>query len=108
MGEVCLDDGNYGEMAFRARPTHQNQLPDSCRGETCPMAARFGYNGHGCESYLGNVGLILFRRIARNTFELRVHPWDSDAARAYVEASRRAGLVFRVGRNSNRLAGFVP
>ncbi len=25
MGEVCLDDGNYGEMAFRARPTHQNQ-----------------------------------------------------------------------------------
>ncbi len=52
--------------------------------------------------------LILFRRIARNTFELRVHPWDSDAARAYVEASRCAGLVFRVGRNSNRLAGFDP
>ena len=56
MGEVCLDDGNYGEMAFRARPTHQNQLPDSCRGETITMAARFGYNRHGFESYLGNVG----------------------------------------------------
>ncbi len=52
--------------------------------------------------------LILFRRIAPNTFELRVHPWDSDSARARLEASRRAGLVFRVGRNSNRLAGFIP
>ncbi len=56
MGEVCLDDGNYGEMAFRERPTHQNQLPDSCRGENITMAARFGYNRHEFESYLGNVG----------------------------------------------------
>lgn len=52
--------------------------------------------------------LILFRRIAANTFELRVYPWDSDSARAYVRASLEAGLVFRVGRNSNRLAGFIP
>lgn len=52
--------------------------------------------------------LILFRRIARNTFEIRVYPWASDSARAFVEASRQADLVFRVGRNSNRLAGFVP
>jgi hypothetical protein len=52
--------------------------------------------------------LILFRRIAPNTFELRVHPWDSDSARACLEAARRAGLVFRVGRNSDRLVGFIP
>lgn len=52
--------------------------------------------------------MILFRRIAPNTFELRVYPWDSDSARACVEASRIAGLVFRVGQNSNRLAGFIP
>jgi hypothetical protein len=51
--------------------------------------------------------LILFRRVAENTFELRVCSWDSDSARAYVEGSRRAGLLFRVGRNSNRLAGFI-
>ena len=51
--------------------------------------------------------LILFRRVGPNTFELRVYPWESDSARACVEASRRAGLVFRVGRNSNRLAGFL-
>jgi HKD family nuclease len=51
--------------------------------------------------------LILFRKIAPNTFELRVHPWDSDSARAYLEASQRAQLVFRVGQNSNRLAGFI-
>lgn len=52
--------------------------------------------------------LILFRRIAPNTFELRVYPWASDSARAYIGASRAAALVFRVGRNSDRLAGFVP
>lgn len=51
--------------------------------------------------------LILFRRIAANTFELRVYPWDSDSARAFVEASRRARLIYRVGR-SPRLAGLVP
>jgi HKD family nuclease len=51
--------------------------------------------------------LILFRRIAANTFELRVYPWDSDPARSYVEASRMSGLLFRVGRNSNRFAGLV-
>lgn len=52
--------------------------------------------------------LILFRRVAENTFELRVFPWDSDSARAYADASRRAGLLYRLGQNSNRLAGFLP
>jgi hypothetical protein len=52
--------------------------------------------------------LILFRRLGRNRFEFRVYPWDSDSARAYVNTSRRANLVFRVGRNSPRLAGLVP
>jgi HKD family nuclease len=50
--------------------------------------------------------LVLFRRLAQNTFELRVHEWNSDSARACVEASRRASLVFRVGR-SDRLTGFL-
>lgn len=52
--------------------------------------------------------LILFRRIAENTFELRVYPWESDSAHAYVHASIQAGLIFRVGRNSNRLTGLLP
>jgi len=52
--------------------------------------------------------LILFRRLDPNVFELRVYPWDSDTGRAYVEASRQANLIYRVGRNSNRIAGFVP
>ena len=52
--------------------------------------------------------LILFRRIAPNRFELSVYPWDSDSARARLQASRRVGLVYRVGRNSNRIAGFLP
>jgi HKD family nuclease len=51
--------------------------------------------------------LILFRRQADNTFELRVYPWNSDTARAYVESSRRQGTLFRLGRNSNRFVGFV-
>lgn len=52
--------------------------------------------------------LILFRRVDANVFELRVFPWESDTAHAYLEASRQAGLIYRVGRNSNRIAGFVP
>ena len=52
--------------------------------------------------------LILFRKVAENTFELRAYPWNSDSAYAYVEASRKGDLVFRVGRNSDRLAGFLP
>jgi hypothetical protein len=51
--------------------------------------------------------LILFRRLGANLFELRAYPWASDPARAYVEASRIAELVFRVGRNSDRIAGFL-
>ena len=53
--------------------------------------------------------LILFRRLAEKTFELRVYPWSSDSARALVEASHKAGLLYRVGRRRNitRLAGFI-
>jgi len=56
MGEVRLDDGNYGKMAFRVRSTHQIRLPHNCRGKTVTMAAHFGYDRHGFEGYLGNVG----------------------------------------------------
>ena len=52
--------------------------------------------------------MILFRRLGANRFELRVYPWESDSARALLEASRRGSLLFRVGRNSNRLAGVIP
>lgn len=52
--------------------------------------------------------LILFRRLGRNRYELRVHPWDSDMARAYVEASRQSGLIYRIGARSDRIAGFIP
>ena len=51
--------------------------------------------------------LILFRRLAQRKFELRVYKWDSESARAYIEASRRAELLYRVGRTSNRLVGFI-
>ena len=52
--------------------------------------------------------LILFRRLEENTYELRAHPWDSDTARACVEASRACGLLFRVGQtNTTRLAGLI-
>ncbi len=51
--------------------------------------------------------LILFRQLEPNMFELRVYPWASDSAKAYVEASRRRELLYRIGRNSDRLAGFL-
>lgn len=52
--------------------------------------------------------LILFRRLGANVYELRVHPWDSDTARACVEASRQCELLFRVGQtNTTRLVGLI-
>lgn len=52
--------------------------------------------------------LILFRRLRANVYELRVHPWDSDTARACIEASRQCELIFRVGQaNTTRLAGLI-
>jgi len=68
-------------------------------GSTCPLALRVG---------LITNNLILFRRIEPNTYEFRVYPWGSDSARAIVDASLRANLLFRLGRNSSRLAGFLP
>ena len=52
--------------------------------------------------------LILFRRREEGRFELRVYPWESDSARAYVAASQHAGTMFRVGQNTDRLAGLGP
>ena len=65
-----------------------------------PSVARGGF------SYAHS--LILFRRLDANIYELHVHPWDSDTARARIEASRRCNLLFRVGQtNTSRLAGLI-
>ena len=69
---------------------------------------RINLPSHAMGGFGYECSLILFRRIAMNTFELRVYLWKSDSARVYVEASRRAGLLYSVGQNSNRLAGLVP
>ena len=69
---------------------------------------RINLPSHAMGGFRYEHSLILFRRLADNTFELRAHPWDSDSARAYVEASRKAETLFRVGQNSNRLVGLVP
>ena len=65
-----------------------------------PSAAKGGFN------YAQS--MILFRRLHTNRYELRVHKWDSDTARACLEASRQRGLLFRVGQtNTSRLAGLI-
>ena len=65
-----------------------------------PSVARGGF------SYAHS--LILFRRLDANIYELHVHPWDSDTARACIEASQRRNLLFRVGQtNTSRLAGLI-
>lgn len=87
-----------GQRVWRDRPLtwHGDNAMERIN---LPSASMGGY------SYTNS--LILFRRIRTNTFELRVYPWDSDSSRALVEASRKANLLFRVGRNSNRLVGFL-
>ena len=52
--------------------------------------------------------MILFRRLRADRYELRVHRWDSDTARACLDASRQRRLLFRVGQtNTSRLAGLI-
>jgi hypothetical protein len=87
-----------GSRTWRDRPLTWHGDNDMER-INLPSIANGGFNYRS--------SLILFRRIERNVFELRVYPWDSDPARAYIEASQRAGLIYRVGRNSNRIAGFI-
>ena len=61
----------------------------------------------GMGGYTYENSLILFRRLEPNRFELRAYPWDSDAAHSFVKASGLAGLVFRVGVRSPRIAGLL-
>ena len=95
IGELVLVSGHH-EWTGRPLAWHGNNRMERIN---LPSQAKGGF------SY--NDSLILFRRLLDNAFELRVHPWDSDFARAYIEASRKAGLVFRVGQNSRRLVGLV-
>ena len=50
---------------------------------------------------------VLFRRLRDGSFELVVAPWDSDMARAWRKASAEKGLLFRLGKTSNRLVGLI-
>ena len=65
-----------------------------------PSLAKGGFNY--------SQSMILFRRLDTNSYELRVDPWDSDTARACMEASRQRELLFRVGQtNTSRLVGLL-
>ncbi len=55
-GEVCLDDGKYGQMAFRAQENRKIRSSDGC-GENpvlSTMVGRYGFHEPG--GNLGNVG----------------------------------------------------
>lgn len=51
--------------------------------------------------------LIMFRKLAGGAFELTVAERDSDMGRAWVAASSELGNLFRVGKVTERLAGFL-
>lgn len=51
---------------------------------------------------------VLFRRLAnQNEYELVVTPWDSDMARSWRDASTLRGLIFSVGKSSDRQVGLI-
>lgn len=51
--------------------------------------------------------IILFRRRPRNEYELVVAPRGSDLGRALREAAARSDRIYRIGRRTRRLAGFL-
>ena len=50
------DDEKTGRMGFRTQTNHQNQAVGCQRRVTIPTVVKFGYDRHGFEGYLGNVG----------------------------------------------------
>ena len=50
---------------------------------------------------------ILFRRLGNNVWELFVASWDSDIARAWVNASMASDNIYRLGQKTDRLVGFI-
>ncbi len=50
---------------------------------------------------------VMFRRLPDHSFELIVEPWESDIARAWRHASTQSRLLFKLGRNTNRLVGLI-
>lgn len=51
--------------------------------------------------------IVLFRRKTRNVFEIVVAPFDSDLARSWQESALATDQLYRVGRRTQRLAGFI-
>ncbi|MDD9960870.1 MAG: phospholipase D family protein [Gammaproteobacteria bacterium] len=96
LAELVLTSGqsSWPECPLTWHPNNQMERIN------LPSIAKGGYDY--------NNTLILFRRLGEGRFELQAHPWDSDSCRAFVEASRTTNLLFRVGRNSNRLYGLLP
>lgn len=51
---------------------------------------------------------VMFRRLADNSFELIVTPWDSDLARSWRQASAQRNTLFRLGSvATNRVVGLL-
>ena len=72
MGEVCLDGVKLGRVAFRARPTHQNQAIGRLRRENYYNAVQFGHDRHESEGYLGNSGLSSIIAVEKSSSSLHV------------------------------------
>ncbi len=50
---------------------------------------------------------VLFRRLRGNHFEIDVVAWDSDLARAWLNASKNISKLYRLGYRTDRIVGFI-
>ena len=55
-GEVRLDDGKLGQIAFRTLSNRQDQAIDGCERYAFSVAVKWWYNFHEYGGHLGNVG----------------------------------------------------
>ena len=54
--------GIRGKWPYRHGQLTKIRLPAFCGEKTTAMVAQFGYDQHGFEGYLGNVGLVVTSR----------------------------------------------
>ena len=58
---------NWAKWASEHGQITKIRLSDGCGGKTITTAAQFGYDRHGFEGYLGNVGLLEFLSLPNGT-----------------------------------------
>ena len=109
-GEVRLDDGKYGQIAFRTQENRKIRSSDGCGVNSVPSTMVRGYDFHELGGYLGNIGLFRLRRKTSNgaleSFPM-VRPFMGRAGRTMRGSAFSVHALAAICLGVASVAGFV-